>query len=245
MSFNDLSLEQIMTFMDYINQLETHHELILPPLYKQLAQDGMLDWGVAQANWYQEVYPQLSKNPPLLLTSYEFEISSPDELLSYADEFLPTFDNKDWYYLKPEFQDRLVLFATCGNGDAYAFYYADDHTNNKGAEPVILRICHDKESEFVAKNLQDFIVYKLLEIAHIGTDENTDEFRHHLLTQLTTHRPYLTPTQADSLLAIYQGEFTKDDDYHILLDYQDYKGWQNRLIPFDKQDDEIEVFEFE
>lgn len=230
-----------MNFMNYISHLEDRHQLALPLLYKQLAQDGMLDWQTDKENWWDDVYPTLLNNPPLLLISWDFEMSSPDELLSYADERLPSCDDEDWYYLKLEFQGRLALFAICGNGDAYAFYYADD----KHAEPQVLRVCHDKASEFVAQNFQDFIVYKLLEIAHTGTDENADGFRNALLAQLASHRPYLTQTQADSLLAIYQGEFKKDDDgYHILLDYQTYKDWENRLIPFDKRVGEIKVFEY-
>lgn len=231
-----------MNFVEYVDYLENRYQITLPNLYKQLAKDGMLDWQADKKNWRNDIYPKLLKNPPLFLHTYECEIPSPDELLSYRDEFLPTFDNKDWYYLKPEFQDCLVLFATCGNGDAYAFYYADD----KKTEPMILRICHDKESEFVAKNLQDFIVYKLLEIAKFAEEDEIDEFRHQLLTQLESHRPYLTQSQADNLFSIYQSEFKTDDfGEQVLLDNSEFNDWINRLIPFNKQGDEIVVFEFD
>lgn len=232
----------MMNIFEYIDDVENRYQVTLPSLYKQLAKDNMLDWGIAQANWYQEVYPQLLKNPPLLLTACDFELSSPDDLMGYADEFLPNVKHTDYYYVKPEFQDRLVTFAICGDGDFYVFYYADD----KDAEPQILRICHDDDSEFVAKNLQEFIVYKLLEIATRFEDGDIEVFRHQLLTQLQTHRPYLSQSQADSLLAIYQAEFKPNRfGSWYLLDDLAFDDWRNRLIPFDKQDEKIEIFEFD
>lgn len=231
-----------MNFVEYVDYLENRYQITLPNLYKQLAKDGMLDWKLTQENWYEDIYPNLLKHPPLLLTSSDFELSPPDDLIGYADEFLPNFENRDYYYIKPEFQDRLVVFAICGDGDFYVFYYA----YNKDTDPPILRICHDDDSKFVAKNFQEFIVYKLLEIATNTEEEKFDEFRHQLLTQLESHRPYLSQLQADSLFSIYQGEFkTNRFGYKTLLDKQEFNDWVKRLIPFDKQDDEIVVFEFD
>lgn len=230
-----------MNILEYIDYLENRYQVILPNLYKQLAKDGMLDWKLTQENWYEDIYPNLLKHPPLLLTSFDFELSLPNDLIGYADEFLPNFENRDYYYVKPEFQDRLVIFAICGDGDFYVFYYA-----NKDTEPQILRICHDDDSKFVAKNFQEFIVYKLLEIAKSAEKDKIDEFRYKILTQLESHRPYLSQLQADSLFSIYQGEF-KTDRFgdKTLLDNQEFNDWIKRLIPFDKQDNEIEVFEFD
>lgn len=230
-----------MNYIEYIEYLENRYQITLPHLYKQLAKEGMLDWKIEHENWRTEVYPQLLKNPPLLFISYDCELTSPDEFIAYTDEFLPHFENKDWYYLKPEFENHIIIFAICGNGDSYAFYYHDD----KNTEPQILRVCHDKESEFVAQNFQDFIVYKLLEITHIGTDENTDEFKNQLLTQLTTHRPYLSELQVECLLKIYQGNFKTDNfGNNQLLDDTELDDWVNYLVPFDKRNNEIEIFEF-
>lgn len=233
--------EFVMNFVEYMDYLENRYQITLPSLYKQLAKDGMLDWKTEHENWRIEIYPQLIKNPPFLFHVYELELPSSNELIDYTDNFLPSCDNGDGYYLKQEFQNRIIIFATCGNGDSYGFYYHD-----KEYEPQILRVCHDKESEFVADSFQHFMIYKLLEVANIGTDSNPDEFRKELLAQLKTHRPYLTKLQSDSLSSIYQGEFKSDGfGYQILLSNQEFDNWLNHLIPSDKQDDEIEIFEFD
>lgn len=228
-----------MNYSEYMDYLEKTHQVTLPSLYKQLAKDGMLDTQSGVPNWYEDVFPTLVQNPPFLLVSDECEIYSPDEMIAHAKECLPTQDDGEWFYLKPAYENRLVMFALCGNGDGYAFYYEDD----KHREPQIVRICHDGDSEFVAKNLQEFMVYKMLEVALVGQD--SPNIKAYLLAQLRTHSPYLTPAQIERLNDVYQKEPVKDSyGYWTLLDDDEFKALIDEIIPFDKKDDTFEPFEY-
>ncbi|OPH39952.1 Uncharacterised protein [Moraxella equi] len=134
----------------------------------------------------------------------------------------------------------MVLFAQCGNGDFYAFYYEHD----KHSEPQIVRICHDCESEYVANNLQEFMVYKMLEVAMVGWD--SPNIKEYLQAQLRTHSTYLTPVQIERLNDVYQKEPVKGDDgYWTLLDDDEFEALIDELIPFDKRDETFELYEYE
>ncbi|OPH34326.1 SMI1 / KNR4 family [Moraxella lacunata] len=229
-----------MNYLQYMDYLEKTYEVTLPSLYKQLTKDDMLDMQTGVPNWYQDVFPKLVQNPPFLLVSYEYELYSPDEMIACTKDHLPSQDDGDWFYLKPEYENRLVMFAQCGNGDCYAFYYEHD----KHSEPQIVRICHDCESEFVAKNLQEFMVYKMLEVALVGQD--SPNIKEYLLAQLRTHSPYLTPVQIERLNDVYQKEPVKNNhgDW-VLLNNDEFDTLVDELIPFDKRDETFELYEYE
>lgn len=205
-----------MTYSEYIDYLEKTYQVTLPNLYKQLIKDGMLDWKTEPKNQHEGIYPTL------LFVSCECEFYLPDDMIGIIDNVLPNQNAGEWYYVKPEYENRLVIFADCGNGDYYAFYYEDD----KHDEPQIVRICHDDDSEFAAKNLQDFIFYKMLEIASIGEcGGDPVAFKESLLTQLHTHTPYLTKQQVDCLKIVYEKEFFKDkQNYWVLLDDAEFES---------------------
>ncbi|MDO4896040.1 MAG: SMI1/KNR4 family protein [Moraxella sp.] len=230
-----------MNYLQYMDYLEQTHQVTLPSLYKQLAKDGMLDTQTGVPDWYADVFPTLAQNPPFLLVSDGCEVYLPDEMIAHAKEFLPSQDDGDWYYLKSDYQNRLVIFAHCGNGDVYAFYYEHD----KHSEPQVVRICHNGDSEFVAKNLQEFMVYKMLEVVLIGEQGDPDTLKEHLLAQLRTHSPYLTPSQINCLNDVYQKEFIKDNDgYWALLDDDEFNTLIDKTIPFNKRDETFEPFEY-
>lgn len=231
-----------MNYIKYIEYAENTYQLTLPSLYKQLAKDNMLDWQLGLENWHKDIYPNLLKNPPLLLCAYEFEMCQPNSILEMLGDILPSQDDDNDFYVKDEYQNRLVIFAECGNGDYYAFYYEND----KHSEPQIIRICHDDDSEFVAKNLQEFIFFKLLEIANVGDNSELETFRENLLAQLRTHTPYLTNEQVDCLKNIYTKEFQKDNHgYWVLLNNTEFDNIINDFIPYEKQEQSFELYEFE
>lgn len=225
-----------MTYGEYVDYLEKTYQVTLPNLYKQLIKDGMLDCKADLENPHKNSYPNL------LFTSCECEFYLPDDMMGIIDDVLPNQDDGEWHYVKPEHENHLVLFADCGNGDYYAFYYEND----KHSEPQIVRVCHDDDSEFVAKNLQDFIFYKMLEIANIGEygDEPT-VFKESLLRQLHTHTPYLTNQQIDCLKMVYEKAFFKDkQNYWVLLDDAEFESIINNIIPYEKQGQSFELYEF-
>lgn len=231
-----------MNYTDFIEYYESGYQVTLPSLYKQLVKDDRMDWRLGDyelSEWHQDIKTQLLKNPPLLFSAYEFEIYSASDMIEFAKHKLPSQSDGEYFYLKIDYENRLVIFAQCGNGDGYAFYYEKDKHN----EPAIIRIRHDDESEFIAKNLQDFIFYKLLEIAMIGEEGEPEAFRENLLTQLHTHTPYLTDTQIDCLKEVYQRQMIKDNyGFWVLLSDDEFDKLIDKIIPDDRRGEMLEIY---
>ena len=190
-----------------IDNIENKYKFKFPPLFKQLWEEGMLDWMNgrttpfdASESWEKTIYPLIKENPPLLLHSggFDFELLTRDEMLNFQFDEL-------WDIEKHQF----IPFAKTEEGNVYAFY----KNLKTDGENAIVHIWNDmNETEIVAKNFEDFIFRKMLEaIFDIDKDDLSadykeggfDEYRKDLVNDLRTISPYLNANYIEILSKIY------------------------------------------
>ena len=193
-----------------LEQLETKYNFSYPSLYKTLFNDNKLNWMrgfdeplSTEKSWAKDVYPTLKENPPLLLHSggSDFELLTPYALLNF--EFPKTWDTKAHHF---------IPFAKDAEGNIYAFY------NNKKIDkqtPIVL-IWEDDETEYIAKNFEDFVFLKMLEAtddvdkddlyADYGKENPMELYRTDIKADLKTIHPYLKDTYISLLEERYNGE---------------------------------------
>ena len=193
-----------------LEQLETKHTYTFPKLFKTLWEADLLNWMRGfdtplekGKTWAEDVYPILKENPPLLLHSggSDFELLTPDEILNFE---LPQEWDTDSHHFIP--------FAKTAEGNVYAFY---KNMEIDGENPIVL-IWEDDETEFIAKNFEDFIFKKMLEAsddidkedlaADYGDDNAMERYRIDLQSDLITIRPYLKKEYISVLEEAYKGE---------------------------------------
>ncbi|GAB3638233.1 hypothetical protein GCM10027422_38230 [Hymenobacter arcticus] len=168
-------------------------------MYKQLAQDGMLDVGQYGPDWATTVLPKLRDNPTLLLFSSDFELLTLEQASEVTAELAAP---DDYRQIKPDY--KFIAFAQNGAGDCFCLLPTAQQANDI---PVVF-LWHDaNEATFLAKNLQDFIFRRILiDMAEQDTynQVSEEEFRRNLAATLKTHSRYLTDQQsailADMLL---------------------------------------------
>lgn len=170
--------------------IEQQHGFEYPALYKQLAQDGMLDVGQYGPDWATTVLPKLRDNPTLLLFSSDFELLNLEQAGEVTAELAAP---DDYRRIKPAY--RFIAFAQNGAGDYFCLLPMAQQVNDI---PVVF-LWHDaNEATFLAKNLQDFIFRRILtDMAAQDTynEVSDEEFRRNLAATLKTHRRYLTDQQ--------------------------------------------------
>jgi hypothetical protein len=172
--------------MDSILQaIEAHFQVPLPALYVQLYQDGMLDWGVPNPNWYRDIYPRLRQRPPVLLYAPDFELIAPEQVLEQDLICEPSPDH------------LFIPFGTTGAGDLYCFY------------PTLTWHDEDK-TEVLAPSLDAFIFREMLAKV-TAIDEYSLEgyadfeaLRQDLLLAADSIRPYLKPAWNNILDTVYR-----------------------------------------
>ena len=195
-----------------LEQIETKHNYTFPKLYKTLFEEDMINWMrgfklplLEGKTWADDIYPTLKENPPLLLHSggSDFELLTPNEMLNF--EFPKEWDIDTHHF---------IPFAKTSEGNTYAFY---NNIEIDGQNPIVL-IWEDDESEFIAKNFEDFIFRKMIEAtddidkdnidADYGKDnENAMElYRADILNDLKTITPYLSENYVNILSNAYKGE---------------------------------------
>ncbi|AZA76153.1 SMI1/KNR4 family protein [Chryseobacterium sp. G0186] len=185
-----------------IAELEQKYNFKYPETYKQLAEDNMLNWGESGPHWFETTFPELKKNPPLLLFAYDIEIWNDQQFVEASIDEMS--DEEDYRNIHHEY--RFVPFAKNGSGDLYAFQFDLQHN---GEVPLTFIPHDDEEAEVVAKNFQDFIFRQLLEaITEIDEDsmfyeDEEEDLKQNLFNQLRTHESYLTPRQIEILNEIY------------------------------------------
>lgn len=219
--------------------IEQQHGFKYPALYKQLAQDGMLDVGQYGPDWATTVLPTLRDNPTLLLFSSDFELLD----LAYAGEITAELAEPDDYrHIKPAY--KFFAFAQNGAGDYFCLLPTAQQANDI---PVVF-LWHDvNEATFLAKNLQDFIFRRILtDMAVQDTyNELSDrEFRRNLAATLKTHCRYLTDQQSAILttmlrrpLANYEHtECSYTETRRGLLTADELSAMLTKVIGFDKLD---------
>ncbi|GHS89199.1 hypothetical protein FACS189487_08970 [Campylobacterota bacterium] len=203
--------------MDELEQIEQKFGFKYPDIYRNLYQDGMLDWfrgwnekWTKERNWGTEVYPTLLDNPPLLLFGTYFELL---DFNGIAEAIMELKDPDDYRQIKPEFM--FVPFAQTGAGDLYVFQF--DRQN--GDDIPITLVYHDDNAVILAKNLQDFIFRMLLEsVLSLNDYSKIDkgDFTANRANILKSHRSYLSEKQVDILSGIYARELKECSDKGLI-----------------------------
>ena len=190
-----------------LDNIEKKYDFTFPNLFKELWNDGMLDWMNGRTipfnsdeNWAKTIYPEIKDNPPLLLHSggFDFEMLRAEEMLDFQFDEL-------WDIEEHEF----IPFAKTDESNVYAFY-----KNLKvDKEYAIVYIWNDmNETEIIAKNFEDFIFRKMLEaVFDIDKDDlkgdykksGFDGYKSDLLSDLRSIKPYINETYANILTEFY------------------------------------------
>jgi len=232
--------------MTTLADLEKKYNYSFPKLYKTLFEAEMLNWMrgfetplAEEKNWADDVYPTLKENPPLLLHSggADFVLLTPDAMLHF--EFPEAWDT-DTHHLIP--------FANTAEGNTYAFYA---NYIIEGESPVVL-IWEDDETEYIAKNFEDFIFRKMMEAsddidkedlkADYGDADAMERYRADLKRDLSSISPYLKEEYVALLEKAYNGEVAETlISYGFTLD-KPLKEILEDSINFDKLG---EVFDHE
>ena len=193
-----------------IEKIEYKYKYKFPKLFKQLWNDGMLDWMNGNngeftfgKNWENTIYPEIKENPPLLLHSggFDFELLRPVEILNFKFDELWDVD-----------KHVFIPFAKTEEGNIYAFYQNIQYDN----EHVIVHVWNDmNETEIIAKNFEDFIFRKMLEASFDVDKEDLKGdykdngfigYKEDLLNDLKSIKPYLNVTYGEILSNIYNTE---------------------------------------
>jgi len=196
--------------MTTLENIETKHNYTFPTLYKKLWEADMLNWMRGfelplekGKTWADDVYPTLKENPPLLLHSggTDFELLTTDEMLNF--EFPELWDTEKHHF---------IPFAKTAEGNIYAFY---KNIKVEGENPIVLIWDDMDETEVIAKNFEDFIFRKMLEITEDidKEDLNTDygeagieSYRTDILADLKSITPYIKSEYVTVLNDIYNAE---------------------------------------
>jgi hypothetical protein len=224
-----------------IEKIESKYKYEFPQIFKNLWNNGMLDWmnghnGEFSLNesWANSIYPLIKENPPLLLHSggFDFELLRADEILNFKfDEF--------WDIEKYEF----IPFAKTEEGDIYAFF-KNIETNGENA---IVHVWNDmNETEVIAKNFEDFIFRKMLEaIFDVDKDDLKGDYKKDgfegylsdLLNDLKTVKPYLNVVYSNLLIELYTEKKTIESIFSYgLIDKEELLEIIQEHLFFDKLD---------
>ena len=133
----------------------------------------------------------------------------------------PTLYKKLWEdemlnFQFPELWDtekhHFIPFAKTAEGNVYAFY---ENLEVEGENPIVLIWDDMDETEIIAKNFEDFIFRKMLEITEDIDKEDLDTdygkagiegYRTDLLTDLKSITPYIKDEYVTVLTDIYSAE---------------------------------------
>ncbi|MCS3795002.1 SMI1/KNR4 family protein [Niastella sp. OAS944] len=218
--------------MNLLQQLEQQFQFHYPTLYHQLYADGMLNWGTAGPNWITQQYPELRKNPPLLLFANEFELMSFDDIESQLSEFA---DPDYWMDIRADL--HFIPFAKNGAGDMYCFLPQEEGSN----EIPVVFLWHDaNRAVYKAKNLTDFIFRSMLEaVADVEEAEDgllqQENFADNLHHFLKTHGQYLSRQQQEIITDIY----TRGHAEWPLISEDELSSLLQKEISWERLDDEF------
>ncbi|MGB4812263.1 MAG: SMI1/KNR4 family protein [Methylophilaceae bacterium] len=183
-------------------QIEAKYQFKYPALYHQLFADGMLDVGKKGPNWVKNEYPKRKEFPLLLLYAEDFELLDMEEVVARIEDFANPDD-----YRRADRKHKFIPFGQSGAGDLICFYL----NAQVGDDIPIVFVWHDDDKAyFKAKNLQDYIFAKLLEVTLNPYDLKAEAeavFKHDLNNMLKSHRAYILPYQADIVAEVYSRKF--------------------------------------
>lgn len=206
-----------------LEEIEEKFSFKYPDLYKNLYRDGMLNWGKQGPNWYEEFYPILRKNPPLLLFAGDFELLNQEDI-EKSIEKLSKRTTKN---------HKAIPFGKNGAGEFYAFLY----TSPKTIESVCL-INREDSLINLAQNFEDFIFREILGAAvQINPDdlENHSDFRTDLYAMSDSHNKYISKQRVKIIKDIYAKEIQEDDDGESgMISIEEYEKILKTEIDFPK-----------
>jgi hypothetical protein len=192
-----------------LKQIEEKYNFTFPEYFKRLWNDGMLnymrgfDQGLKEGEtWVKTVYPTLQENPPALLHSGEAQLAllTPEAILNFQT---------------PEFWDverhHFIPFAKTLEGNYYAFY---DNVKVEGEAPIVEIWDEMDDTEYYAKNFEDFIFRQMLESAEdIDKDDLKAEYDGDVTAyiedvekDIKSITPYLKAEYIELLKEIYSRE---------------------------------------
>jgi len=191
-----------------IEEIEKRYAYKFPKLFKELWNNGMIDWMDGHQGsindgklWANEIYPKIKDNPPLLLHTggFDFEMLQNEEMLNWKFDELWDVENH-----------QFIPFAKTDEGNVYAFYKGI----KTDGENAIVYIWNDmNETEVLAKNFEDFIFRKMLEAVYDVDKDELDAdyketgfngYREDILRDLNSIRPYLNEKYLVILEDIYK-----------------------------------------
>ena len=226
--------------MNPLQEIEQTYGFQYPKLYHRLYEDGMLN-----VHWqWKEVFPELKKNPPLLLFRDQFTA------LDDAEDIINRIkNNRSQRGIKTEY--LLVPFASECEGEVCFFYDKEKPEQ----PPVIVKDWYDFDAaEIIADNFQNFIFYGLLEcvlyIRKLLSDD--DAFYTEIANMFRTHRPYLSEEQTKIVEDIYKRKtfastynYTFNDrecteKYIGLLSRQEFDNLCSKFISIPKEEKQFE-----
>lgn len=175
-----------------IGMLENAYHFEFPSLYETLLEDGMFDY-----------------TSPHYLLDYKF-FSADIEPFSF-EESLRNYEDFPFWDKDPSKQ--IFPFAQTGGGDWYGFCFS---MKSEASLPIVL-MQHDSDNAlFLAKNLEDFIFYKML-MASFKIDEEYDQeaYKSELQRVLATHKKYLKKEYVEVLERLYSSQISDLSDSDI------------------------------
>lgn len=90
--------------MNQLEQIEKQFNFKYPELYRQLYEEGMLDWGEMGQNWHLTYWGKFKSNPPLLLFGDDIELLACNKLVEEVKGYIEAFkDPEDYRKTKSEF----------------------------------------------------------------------------------------------------------------------------------------------
>lgn len=222
--------------MVILKELEKKYHFIFPDHFKRLWDDGMLNYmrgveeGLKEAeSWVDTVYPTLRENPPALLHSGESQLTllTPEAMLNFQT---PPF----WDVEKHHF----IPFAKTLEGNYYAFY---DNVRVEGEAPIVEIWDEMDDTEYYAKNFEDFIFRQMVESAEdIDKDDLKVEYGGDVNAYITdvehdikSISPYLKAEYTQLLKEIYSKEQKEGTLAYSLITLQEAEEIVEKYLDFE------------
>ena len=202
--------------LSILEKLEEKYNFIYPTVYKQLFQDGMLEYNADES--------LLDNN----IASFELiTFKQIDDVLCE----LPRYRRGNIKY-------NIVPFGMDAGGNNFAFCY--DFKVNEDI-PIIIASKDGCPSIILAKNLSDFIFREFIENIPDCVDEleetglTKDELKETILKSLEKHKKYLESKKYEFLLKFYKKPLTD-------ISYEEIDDILDEMISFDRLNEEFDIF---
>jgi hypothetical protein len=207
-----------------LQQIEEKYDFTFPEFFKKLWDDGMLNYmrgfdeGLKEdESWVKTVYPTLKDNPPILLHTGESQLTllTPEMMLNFET---PAFWDVETHHFIP--------FAKTLEGNYYAFY---NNVKVDGETPIVEIWDEMDDTEYYAKNFEDFIFRQMVESAEdIDIDDLKVEYDNDIKAyiadvdrDIASIAPYLKKEYIEILKDIYSREPQKGTLAYSLITMQE------------------------